>query len=159
MQKYFSSRHIRHILLTYIGLIIHFPPVFGRNKSKNDYKSLMWIKRASNKKDFFYIENLGYSQTKILTTTNSGDLEVQEKYYPFFSAVPMKVIETKSDIMLELDSAEDKINTVILNLASIGYDGFDESHRIEDSTQIRLFQSLYNQLESNLIIVVQKVGK
>ena len=119
----------------------------------------MWIKRASNKKDFFYIENLGYSQTKILTTTNSGDLEVQEKYYPFFCAVPMKVIETKSDIMLELDSAEDKINTVILNLASIGYDGFDESNRIEDFTQMRLFQSLYNQLESNFIIVVQKVGK
>ena len=129
---------------------------------KNYFKNFMWMKRASNKPDFFYIEScFGTGNRRFLTKTNSGNLVLQEKHYPCFSAMPMTVIETRSDENLEslLNHAEDKIDTVILTLANITSDSNSHREALEHFIQMRLFQSLYNQIESNLIIVVQKVSK
>ena len=129
---------------------------------KNYFKNFMWMKRASSKSDFFYIEScFGTGSRRFLTKTNSGDLVLQEKHYPCFSAMPMTVIETKSDqeLGILLNSAEDKIDTVILTLAYIRSDSDSHREALERFIQMRLFQSLYNQLECNLIIVVQKVSK
>ena len=128
---------------------------------KDYFKNFMWMKRASNKSDFFYIEScFGTGIRRFLTKTNSGGLVLQEKHYPCFSAMPMTVIETKSDEKLEilLNHAEDKIDTVILTLR-IRSDSDSHREALEHFIQMRLFQSLYNQIESNLIIVVPKVSK
>ena len=132
------------------------------NTQKNYFKNFLWMKRASNKSEFFYIESfIGTGNRRFLTKTNSGDLVLQEKHYPCFSAMPMTVIETKSDEKLEilLNSAKDKIDTVILTLANITSDSDSHREALEHFIQMRLFQALYNQIESNLIIVVQKVSK
>ena len=132
------------------------------------FKNFMWMKRASNKTDFFYIEScFGTDNCRFLTKTSSGDLVLREKQYPCFSAIPMAVIETKNDGKLQslLNSAEDKINTVILSLSSsdvILITSDSKIHRLnleqQTDMRLRLLQLLYNQLESNLIIIVHKVN-